>query len=74
MAFLVSPGVQVNERDLTNVVPAVAASIGATAGPFKWGPSGIAVTCASEGDLLTNFGKPNAAYAVPFLTAASFLK
>ena len=29
MAFLVSPGVQVREIDLTNVVPAVATSIGA---------------------------------------------
>ena len=28
MAFLVSPGVQVNEIDLTNVIPAVATSIG----------------------------------------------
>lgn len=32
MAFLVSPGVQVKEVDLTNVVPAVATSIGAIAG------------------------------------------
>ena len=35
MAFLVSPGVQVNEVDLTNVVPAVATSIGAIGGPFE---------------------------------------
>ena len=32
MGFLVSPGVQVNEVDLTNVVPAVATSIGAICG------------------------------------------
>jgi Phage tail sheath protein subtilisin-like domain/Phage tail sheath C-terminal domain len=72
--FLVSPGVQVNEKDLSNVVPAVATSIGAYAGPFKWGPIGIPVTVSSEVDLVTNFGKPDAAHAVPFLTAASFLK
>ena len=35
MAFLVSPGVQVKEVDLTNVVPAVATSIGAIACPFE---------------------------------------
>ena len=28
MAFQVSPGVQVREKDLTNVIPAVATSIG----------------------------------------------
>jgi len=29
MAFLVSPGVLVTEKDLTNVIPAVSTSIGA---------------------------------------------
>ena len=38
MSFLVSPGVQVKEIDLTNVVPAVATSIGAIACPFEKGP------------------------------------
>ena len=38
MSFLVSPGVHVREIDLTNVVPAVATSIGAIAGPFEKGP------------------------------------
>jgi hypothetical protein len=73
MAFLLSPGVQVNEKDLTNVVPAVATSIGATAGAFKWGPADTAITVANEGALLTSFGKPDATFAVSFLTAASFL-
>ena len=73
MAFLLSPGVQVNEKDLTNVVPAVATSIGATAGAFKWGPADTSITVANEGALLTSFGKPDASFAVSFLTAASFL-
>ena len=38
MAFQVSPGVQVKEIDLTNVVPAVSTSIGGFAGAFNWGP------------------------------------
>ena len=38
MAFQVSPGVQVREIDVTNVVPAVSSSIGAFAGEFSWGP------------------------------------
>ena len=37
MAFQVSPGVQVSEIDLTNVVPAVSSTTGAFAGQFKWG-------------------------------------
>ena len=35
MSFLVSPGVRVREIDLTNVVPAVATSIGAIASAFE---------------------------------------
>ena len=38
MAFQVSPGVLVKEIDLTNVVPAVATSIGAIASGFSKGP------------------------------------
>ena len=35
MSYLVSPGVLVREIDLTNVVPAVATSIGAIASSFQ---------------------------------------
>ena len=38
MAFQVSPGVQVKEIDLTNVVPAVSSTVGGFAGAFGWGP------------------------------------
>ena len=38
MAFQVSPGVLVQERDLTNIIPAVSTSIGAVAGQFAKGP------------------------------------
>ena len=48
MGFLVSPGVQVNEVDLTNVVPAVATSIGAIAGAFQKGPVSSIVNISSE--------------------------
>ena len=59
MGFLVSPGVHVREIDLTNVVPAVATSIGAIAGPFAKGPVSEVTTISSEEDLLRIFGKPN---------------
>lgn len=74
MAFLISPGVQVNEIDLTNVIPALAASTGGYAGHFTWGPVGQLVTVSSEKDLINNFGSPDASTAKSFLTAASFLK
>jgi hypothetical protein len=52
MAFLVSPGVQVREIDLTNVIPAVSTSIGAIAGPFEKGPVSSVTTISSEEQLV----------------------
>ena len=57
MAFLVSPGVQVKEVDLTNVVPAVATSIGAIACPFEK-PVSEVTNISSEEQLVKIFGKP----------------
>ena len=58
MGFLVSPGVQVKEIDLTNVIPAVATSIGAIAGAFEKGPVSSIVNISSEEELVEIFGKP----------------
>ena len=74
MAFLVSPGVQVNEVDLTNVVPAVATSIGAIGGPFEKGPVSSVTNISSEEELVKVFGKPNDNNFEFFFTAANFLK
>jgi phage tail sheath protein FI len=74
MAFQVSPGVQVNEIDATNVVPAVSTSIGGFAGSFNWGPVGQVVTVGSENELAATFGAPDNNTAKYFLVAASFLK
>ena len=75
MAFQVSPGVEVKEIDATNVIPAVATSIGGTAGYFKWGPTGEIVTVSSEKQLAEVFGSPDDANtALAFLPAAAFLK
>ena len=57
MAFLVSPGVQVKEVDLTNVVPSVATSIGAIAGHLKKAVSEV-TSISSEEELVKIFGKP----------------
>ena len=74
MSFQVSPGVQVNEIDLTNVVPAVSTSIGGFTGAFNWGPAEEIRTVSSEKELAETFGIPNDATAKSFFTAASFLK
>jgi len=74
MGFLVSPGVEVKEIDLTNVIPAVSTSIGGFVGEFRWGPVDEAITVSSEKELASNFGAPDADNAESFLTAASFLK
>ena len=76
MGFQVSPGVQVKEIDLTNVIPAVSTSIGAFAGHFSWGPVGEARLVSSEKELSNVYGVPTAAADnyKPFLQAASFLK
>mgnify|MGYP006152208453 CR=1 FL=1 len=74
MGFQVSPGVQVKEIDLTNVIPAVSTSIGAIAGAFQWGPVGEIITVGSEKELVSRFGKPNNDTFSYFMPAASFLK
>ena len=73
MGFQVSPGVEVKEIDLTNVIPAVSTSIGGYAGRFRWGPINEIRLVGSETDLANKFGKPNTQYARPFFEAASFL-
>tara|TARA_R110002153_G_scaffold63253_2_gene169866 strand:+ start:29220 stop:31478 length:2259 start_codon:yes stop_codon:yes gene_type:complete len=74
MAFQVSPGVEVKEIDLTNVIPAVSTSIGGYAGRFRWGPIEELSLISSENELANRFGKPNATYARSFFEGASFLK
>lgn len=74
MAFQVSPGVQVKEIDLTNVVPAVSTSIGAIAGAFQWGPVEEVRTIGSEKDLVNVFGGPDADTYKYFMPAAQFLQ
>jgi phage tail sheath protein FI len=73
MANLVSPGVQVKEIDLTNVVPSVSSTIGAMAGAFTWGPANEICTVTSETQLVEKFGEPNADTFESVLSAAQFL-
>ena len=73
MAFQVSPGVLVQEKDLTRIIPAVSTSIGAFAGEFRKGPIDEVTTISSEQELVSTFGKPDASNFEDFFSAANFL-
>jgi phage tail sheath protein FI len=73
MAFQLSPGVNVSEIDLTTIVPSVATSIGAFAGPFAWGPAGEIITISDEVRLADRFGKPDSTNYEYWFSAANFL-
>lgn len=71
MAFQLSPGVLVTEKDLTNVIPAVSTSAAAFVGEFAWGPANEIFTVGSENDLKKYFGLP--LNTSDWFTAANFL-
>lgn len=73
MPFQLSPGVLVVEKDLTNIIPAVASSIGGFVGNFAWGPAQQPVTISSELELVKTFGRPNSNTFRSFFSAANFL-
>ena len=74
MAFQVSPGVLVQEKDLTRIIPAVSTSIGAFAGEFRKGPLDQITSISSEQELVSVFGKPDNNNFEAFFSAANFLQ
>lgn len=73
MAFQLSPGVVVKEKDFSTIVPAVATSGGAIGGVFSWGPIEDPVQITSEVELVERFGGPNDENFNSFFSAANFL-
>ena len=73
MAFQVSPGVSVTEKDLTNIVPAVSTTAGGIVMTAEKGPIDEITTISSENELVDIFGKPNANNFEEFFCAANFL-
>ena len=73
MADLVSPGVQVKEKDLTASVRSEPTSIGATAITATWGPMNEVITINDETQLVDIFGKPDDLNYEYWFTAANFL-
>ena len=74
MAFLVSPGVNVTEKDLTNVIPAVSTSIGAIGIVSEKGPMDEVTLISSEDEFVSVFGKPTAKTFEYFFSATNFLQ
>ena len=71
---LLSPGVAIQERDLTlGSIESVEVNVGAFAGPFTQGPVLEPVRISSEAQLLEVFGEPTNANAEYWWTAASYL-
>ena len=68
-----SPGVVVQERDLTTITTASTENIGLMAAPFELGPVEQIVEIASERDLVDQFGKPNDNNYEYWYAAAQFL-
>ena len=73
MAFQVSPGVLVTEKDLTNVIPAVSTTSGAIVITAAKGPVSEITSISSEQELVEVFGKPNSSNFEEWFTASNFL-
>ena len=73
MAFQVSPGVNVTEKDLTNIIPAVSTTSGGIVITAEKGPVDEITTVSSEQELADIFGKPNSDNFEQWFTAANFL-
>jgi len=58
MAFQISPGVNITEKDVTLIVPAIATTPAGMVGLFQWGPGNEPITITSEKELAQIFGKP----------------
>lgn len=74
MAFQLSPGVRVTERDLSAIIPAVSSTPAAMVGLFNWGPANQRVIVTSENELYQLFSGPDSNTFPYFFTAANFLR
>ena len=73
MAFQLSPGVAVTERDLTTIVPTVAVTNAGMAGLFEWGPAEKITVVGSVQELIAEFGVPRNENYQWWFTAANYL-
>ena len=68
-----SPGVVVQERDLTTITTLSTANVGVIAAPFELGPVEEIINISNERGLVERFGKPNDNNYEYWFTAAQYL-
>lgn len=73
MAFQLSPGVNVTEKDLTTIVPSVATTSAGFAGLFEWGPVGVPVLVSNVQEMGAIFGMPRDSNYEHWFTAYNYL-
>lgn len=71
---LLSPGVEIKEKDITNIVPNVATGVGAIVGRFTKGQINTPILISKEDELANLFGKPTENNYMEWFTAAQFLQ
>jgi Phage tail sheath protein subtilisin-like domain/Phage tail sheath C-terminal domain len=69
---MLSPGIQVNEIDLTAIVPGTSVSVGAYVGEFNWGPCDEPMMISDENQLLSTFGTPTTETSDSFVGTSFF--
>lgn len=74
MAFILSPSVNVFERDYSTTVPALPTSITGLVGEFAWGPCNQIVGITNDRELVDQFGEPNDTNYESFFSAWNFLQ
>lgn len=72
MAFQVSPGTNITEKDASTTVAAVSTTDAGIAGVFRWGPIGVITPVDQESTLVRKFGKPSDLNPETWFTAANF--
>lgn len=73
MAFQISPGVNISEKDLTTIVPSVATTSAGMSGLFEWGPVDQPVLISSVQELGALYGMPSDSNYEWWFTAYNFL-
>jgi hypothetical protein len=68
-----SPGVVIQERDLTTITTLSTANVGVLAAPFELGPVEEVIEISNERELVERFGKPNDNNFEYWYTASQFL-
>jgi hypothetical protein len=71
---LLSPGIEIKEKDLSAYISRAATGRAGTVGKFQWGPCFDLTQVTDEADLVAQFGLPDEYTAGSFLSCVNFLK